>query len=266
MSAIFSTSVDFPILTATGLGMRIWDIDPGYLNRQSLLAEHRELHAIVSNIIYNKKGQSHHPETLRWMKFGWALKYRHLQLSCEMQLRGNTERTPVRIRFNAEHWPENFIDTPAQQFELLNVKYRGQEKGRIPLPKNLEQLWRQHKYSVLARDPKMYKTIGQMVANKNILFPDLAITLVKILRDRPQPGGITNAVQHMWGYVSDSKNGKKLTTKSWTTKRLLLETQHRAMIHNIVYLRDSTALGELMVWLSAAKSTNTHLSIEARRS
>jgi len=35
--------------------MRIWDIHPGYLNRQSLLGEHRELHGIFS-IITNKKG------------------------------------------------------------------------------------------------------------------------------------------------------------------------------------------------------------------
>jgi len=26
--------------------MRIWDIDPGFLNAQSLLGEHRELHGI----------------------------------------------------------------------------------------------------------------------------------------------------------------------------------------------------------------------------
>jgi len=246
--------------------MRIWDLDPGYLNQQSLLGEHRDLHAIVSSIIQNKKGHSHDAETLRWMKFGWALKYRHLQLTCEMQLRGHIERSPVRIRFNAERWPENFIDTPAQQFELLKFKYREQEKGRIPLPKNVEQLWRQHKYSVLARDPKKYQKIGKMVANKSILFLDLATMLVKILRERPQPGGITNAVQHMWGYVSDRKICKKQSTRSWTTKRLLLETQHRAMINNIVYLRDSTALGELMVWLSAAKSTNTRFSKGARRS
>jgi hypothetical protein len=28
--------------------MRVWDADPGYLNRQSLLGEHREIHAILS--------------------------------------------------------------------------------------------------------------------------------------------------------------------------------------------------------------------------
>ncbi len=62
--------------------MRIWDIDPGYLNRQSLLGEHRELHALVSIVVNGKQGYSQHPETIRWLKYGWALKYRHKQLSC----------------------------------------------------------------------------------------------------------------------------------------------------------------------------------------
>ncbi|MGB0468223.1 MAG: pyrimidine dimer DNA glycosylase/endonuclease V [Pontibacterium sp.] len=35
--------------------MRIWDIDPGYLNRQSLLGKHRELHGMVSIIAHNKR-------------------------------------------------------------------------------------------------------------------------------------------------------------------------------------------------------------------
>lgn len=230
--------------------MRIWDIDAGYLNKQSLLREHKELHRLVSTIVRSKKGHSYHPETLRWMNFGWALKYRHFQLVCEMRLRGYTERSPVAVRFNAEHWPEDFIDTPAQQFELLNVRYRGEDKGRIPLPKNSEQLWRQHKYSVLARDPQLYKKIGQMVANKTIQFPDLAISLVKTLRVRPHIGGVTNAVQHMWGYVSDCNKDEKPNTNAWSTKRLLQETQLRVMSNNTVYLRDSTALAELMVWIS----------------
>ena len=39
--------------------MRIWDVNPGYLNRQSLLGEHRELHAIFSIIKNNKDIRRH---------------------------------------------------------------------------------------------------------------------------------------------------------------------------------------------------------------
>ena len=64
--------------------MRIWDVNPGYLNRQSLLGEHRELHGIVSIIRNNKKGYAKHPETLRWVGYGWALKQRHKLLASEI--------------------------------------------------------------------------------------------------------------------------------------------------------------------------------------
>ena len=68
--------------------MRIWDLNPGYLNRQSLLGEHRELHGIVSILVNKKKGYAKHPETLRWVKHGWALTMRHNLLAAEMSLRG----------------------------------------------------------------------------------------------------------------------------------------------------------------------------------
>ena len=36
--------------------MRIWDLNPGYLNRNSLLGEHRELHGILNILTLEKKG------------------------------------------------------------------------------------------------------------------------------------------------------------------------------------------------------------------
>lgn len=80
--------------------MRIWDIDPGYLNRQSLLGEHCELHNMVSVTENGKKGYANHPETLRWVKYGWALNMRHKQLVCEMALRGYTDRSQVSLNSN----------------------------------------------------------------------------------------------------------------------------------------------------------------------
>ncbi|OQX44048.1 MAG: hypothetical protein B0D86_06490, partial [Candidatus Sedimenticola endophacoides] len=89
--------------------MRVWDIDPGYLNRQSLLGEHRELHGIVSVIRHGKRGYARHPETLRWNRHGWALWMRHRQLACEMALRGYRERSPVPLRSNPNVWPGDYI-------------------------------------------------------------------------------------------------------------------------------------------------------------
>jgi hypothetical protein len=229
--------------------MRIWDINPGYLNRQSLLGEHRELHGIVSVIVKGKKGYVKHPETRRWVGYGWALKIRHKQLACEMALRGYTDKSPVTTHSNKGQWPERYIDYPEQQFRLLKEKYMDREEGRISLPKNEQQLWSHHKYSVLARDPELYKKIGSDVSGTAAGFGRLSILLTEVLREQPTEGGLRNAVQHMWGYVSDSSAESLPGIGNWSLRKSLSEIQKRAIENKVKYLTSSTALSELMVWL-----------------
>lgn len=231
--------------------MRAWDVNPGYLNRQSLLGEHRELHAIVSIIKNNKKGYSRHPETLRWKNFGWALSQRHRLLAAEMNLRGYVDRTPVLLKTQCQKWPEVFVDPPAAQLSILADKYKDKEHGRIPLPKNVQQLWAQHKYSAMARDNAEYKRIGRWIASRKTVngIIDLYPELVSLLRCPPSEGNLRNVVQHMWGYVSQyaSLSGKAIENK--TTRGLLAEIQRLVFLHNVVYLKESTALGELRAWM-----------------
>jgi len=231
--------------------VRVWDVNPGYLNRQSLLGEHRELHAIVSIIKNNKKGYSHHPETLRWKNFGWALNQRHRLLAAEMNLRGYVDRSPVSRRTQPQQWPGVFVDPPVTQLSILAEKYKDKEQGRIPLPKNLQQLWAQHKYSVMVRDIAEYKRIGRWVASRKTgsgiidLYPEL----VTLLRCPPGEGNLRNAVQHMWGYVSSYSSFAGKTIASKTTRSLLKEIQRLVFLYDFVYLKESTALGELQAWM-----------------
>lgn len=230
--------------------MRIWDLHPGYLNRQSLLGEHRELHGLVNVVTQNKKGYSRHPETLRWVGLGWALRQRHSLLAAEMALRGYQDKSPVLTRSAKGEWPATFIDTPFEQIQILREKYRDKEPGRIPLPTNAQQLWRHHKYSVMARHPATYKTIGQQVAKmaRDSDFSQLSLDLIQILRQSPSSGGIMNALQHMWGYVSDVPDTKSAHYYLQTPKRLLLEIQRRANENNQSYLLQSTALSDLFIF------------------
>lgn len=231
--------------------MRIWDVSPGYLNRQSLLGEHRELHGLVSVLVNKKKGYSRHPETLRWVEYGWAIKIRHKMLSHEMSLRGYTDRTPILTRRNQGKWPEEYIDSPYEQLGLLKQKYRDKEVGRLVLPKNAQQMWSQHKYSILARDHNLYKKIGRDVADirPNEDFSKLANLLSISLRLAPSDGGIRNALQHMWGYVSECGDPGSLNVNTASPRRLLSLIQRYAMELNEPYLKNSTALAELGVWV-----------------
>ena len=91
--------------------MRVWDLSPGYLNRGSLLGEHRELHGLRSILLNNKKGYSKHPETVRWVNCLSGLDRRHDQLVAEMRIRGYVDRTPVEQHKEVQ-WPECFVTDP----------------------------------------------------------------------------------------------------------------------------------------------------------
>ena len=230
--------------------MRIWDVNPGYLNRQSLLGEHRELHGIVSILRNNKKGYSQHPETLRWVGYGWALKQRHKLLVAEMNLRGYNDKSPVLLRSKPELWPENYINPPAIQLSILERKYENLVQGRIPLPQNVQQLWAQHKYSVMARDIGSYQRMGKWVTRQTGAkqFNDVALELNALLRQPPDEKLIKNTLLHMWGYVSEYSPVSAKAVTALPKYRLLATIQQLALVNKVSYLLESTALAELCAW------------------
>jgi hypothetical protein len=103
--------------------LRIWDIEPRKLCRSHLLGEHRELHAIWTIIIENKKGYSLHPETIRWKGKLKALYIRHEKLVKEMKQRGYNHLSPLNKKFAQGKSKQNtFIDLPKQQIQILRKK------------------------------------------------------------------------------------------------------------------------------------------------
>ena len=231
--------------------MRVWDIAAGYLNRDSLLGEHRELHGVHVVITQGKFGYSRHPETLRWRKALSGLAQRHALLVAEMTLRGYADRTPLSARSRRISWPPTFVTEPADQLALLRVKYRQKSPGRIPLPRNVQELWAQHKYSVMARDVAEYQRLGRGVAR--LRSPDaareVARELVVILREAPSAGGMTNALEHMWGYVREVADAEERRAIRREPRQLLATVQALARRSNQPYLLASTALSELAIYV-----------------
>jgi hypothetical protein len=168
-----------------------------------------------------------------------------------MNLRGYADITPVLTRSGKESWPDLERDEPIAQLQMLADLYLEQEAGRIPLPVNAQQLWAQYKYSVLARNQALYRRTGKRVATfrRNDDFSDLAFQLAQAMRKPPTEGGIRNALEHMWGHVSDGGDatGPEMLMKN--PGRLLREIQHRAIEKRESYLMASTALGELQAWM-----------------
>ncbi len=232
----------------------MWDVSPGYLNRGSLLGEHREIHAILSIVINDKKGYAHHPETLRWKHHLEALGLRHDVVVSEMALRGYEHHSAVAL-VDAIVWPDDYVDAPGEQFAILKEKYADREPGRIPLPRNAQQLWAQHKYSVLARDVASYRRTGRSLARLTEApsLEELALPLTGYLRKRPSRGGLTNALQHMWGYLREFARTEGLPMPG-DTLALSEALRRLALAHDITYLVHSTALNDLHAWATIARA------------
>ncbi len=103
--------------------MRIWDIEPNRLCRRHLLGEHRELHAIWSILVNDKKGYSKHPETLRWKGKLKALYKRHEKLVEEIEKRGYNEQSPLdEKKATGKETQDEFIDSKEEQIKILKSK------------------------------------------------------------------------------------------------------------------------------------------------
>jgi hypothetical protein len=230
--------------------VRIWDVAAGYLTRQSLLGEHRELHGLYRIQCERLAGYARHPETLRWTGCLSGLRARHRQLVAEMALRGYVDRTPLPPRGARTRWPVTFIDAPARQFAILMGKYAGGAGGRIPLPRQPQELWAQHKYSALARDPQHYRDIGRRVARmrRGAALDGLALDLTLMLRQPPDPARAANAVAHMWGYVAGHGSVIEQRQARRSPRAMLAVTQALARRSGDPYLLSSTALSELAQW------------------
>ncbi len=123
--------------------------------------------------------------------------------------------------------------------------HRNAHNSRIPFPDSNQQLWSQHKYSVMARSQSLYRTIGPKLASGNMTFEGLWQLLEANRRQAPDAGGLRNAVQHMWGYI---KSSSELRPDITPLPQLFREIQQQAVRQQCQYLLHSTALGEFAYW------------------
>ncbi len=224
--------------------MRVWDVHPGYLSRQSLLGEHREIHALVSIVENGRRGYANHPETRRWRAHIPALRLRHDVVVAEMALRGYQHRSPLQGARGGP-WPNVFLDSPAEQLSILGQKYAQRAGGRIVLPRTVARLWAQHRYSALARGLGSLTELGQGAGT--LRFEVLAEQLADLFHAAPTGTGLDVALQEMWDDLPRSEQSGRSAPLGRRDK--LASLQQLAVQHDLDPLRQSTALSELAIWL-----------------
>jgi hypothetical protein len=103
--------------------MRIWDLPAKDLCKNHLLGEHRELHAIWNILTQNKKGYSHHPETLRWQGKLAALYQRHQEEVLAMKARGYQHHSPLdKSLAKGKERQDKFLNSKKEQKDILKKK------------------------------------------------------------------------------------------------------------------------------------------------
>lgn len=229
--------------------MRVWDISPGYLNRQSLLGEHREIHGLAAVVERDTRGYRNHPETLRWKTCLGALSLRHAQVVAEMRLRGYRHQSPLEVDGPSE-WPGRFVDSPGDQFAILREKYVGKEQGRIALPETAADMLAQHRYSVLARDPALLRetqgALGTFGGDGG--FHDVALLMVVVLRTRPNEKCVDQVLRSILSSVSQVPEDEMHASPGDLLARLkhmLREADGRESAR----LFQSTVVPDLDMWL-----------------
>ena len=234
--------------------MRVWDVDPGYLNRQSLLGEHREIHAILSIITNDKRGYARHPETLRWKDSLGALKHRHDLVVSEMRLRGYQHHSPVTVQ-EPLAWPDEFVDSPGRQLTILQHKYVDREPGRIPLPRTAKELLAHHRFSIMARDPEYYAQIKQALdqSQNGVSFERIAHDLVEMLRRSPQEQQLMNALDLMYDHLAGLAQATYPDMQN-DPEALITVARHFSTEHRVIPLLESTALSDLHTWIAASSA------------
>ena len=233
---------------------QILDIHPGYLGNQELINETGFLHRLISESeaanAERKNVNNQGPQTE--CQDGWDAYRHYLWNLAEMKFRGIRHEYP-EIPVLKNEMQDNLpvpLSSPAQQLGYLYNRPDIDNGARIPLPKNSQQLWAQHKYSILARDVNLYRELGPGVAKMKSVtdFSKLAEHLTLSLRIQPNIGGIRNALQHMWGYVSDRDEGNTRISE-WSLQKLNHAIQDEVVKHGEKYLMHSTALTDLQTWL-----------------
>ncbi len=217
----------------------ILDIDAGFFD-DTLLAEQMRL---VSGLVGGSSKDAKLPA--HWVGHEGALVVRLNQLIAEMRLRKIATPDYQRVPAGAVIWPVRFSLPAAEQMAELARRAAQGKLGRISVPKSEHEIWARYKYSVMARNHVTYQTFGRLVAVRAFNFDELLLEMMHAQRVSPVEPDLRNAVQHMWGYVSAFS---RLRPDTCGSAELLKELQEQAQLNKVLYLTNSTALGELALW------------------
>lgn len=224
--------------------MRVWDISPGYLNRQSLLGEHNEIHGLFTVITQGRAGFARHPETLRWASHLPGLALRHQMVVSEMTLRGYAHRSPLAWGPDPD-WPSAWVTEPWEQYGLLAERYATRGAGRLALPADAAELWSAHRLSVEARG---VASLALLNGAAEMSCAALARATVSVLRTPPDPAAAQRALEALLSMGTRGKDDPRPAGDTFEDQlRWLCE---QAVVGAVPHAHATTLLADLHAWVA----------------
>ena len=224
--------------------MKIWDCYPAYLNQNQLIAEHRELHGLMQLIETGGGEQSNmDPHVANWLQAPQALAWRHALLVEEMRLHQVDHKSPMDYDRKTTVWPviskEMSLSMQYDQLKALS------HDARLVIPTETETLIRQNAFSIMARDPGLYKYLQSESHHGRLALPELFREVTLVVRKPVSKEVYERVIATMWRYCQKAPEAFTFSSSHDRPSRRIRAIQYLAGKYRWPELWQSTALTDL---------------------
>lgn len=224
--------------------MKIWDCFPAYLNKNQLVAEHRELHGIMQMVERGYPVRSDmDPHIANWLQAPQAIAWRHSLVAEEMRLHEIAHKSPIDSFRTPVEWPPFSKEiTLSMQFDQVNALAHD---ARLVIPNETETLIQQSAFSVMARDPALYKYLQQESHHGRLVMTELLKEVSEIVRKPVQVEVYERVINSMWRYCKQAPEAFTFSSSEHRPARRIRAMQFLAGKYRWPELWQSTALTDL---------------------
>lgn len=224
--------------------MKVWDCFPAYLNQNQLIAEHRELHGLQQNVERDVPiTDSMDPHIANWLRAPQAIAWRHALVAEEMRLHQVDHKSPIDSFRTPITWPSFSKEvTLTMQFEQLKALHHD---ARLTIPDETETLIQQSAFSLMARDPGLYKYLQNESHHGRLALAELFREVSEVVRKPVQREVYDRVIASMWRYCQKAPEAFTFASSQGRPARRIRAIQFLAGKYRWPELWQSAALTDL---------------------
>ena len=224
--------------------MKIWDCFPAYLNQNQLIAEHRELHGLHQKTERQAPmSDSMDPHIANWLQVPQAIAWRHGLVVEEMRLHQIDHKSPIDSFRTPIEWPA-FSKEISLSMQFDQIKALAND-ARLVVPDETETLIQQSAFSLMARDPGLYKYLQNESHHGRLAMTELFREVTEVVRKPVQREVYERVINSMWRYCQKAPEAFTYTSSNNRPSRRIRAIQFLANKYRWPELWQSAALTDL---------------------